>query len=367
MADYRVEAVVIGAGVVGLAIARALAQRGLETLVLERAPHVGSETSSRNSEVIHAGIYYPPGSLKAQLCVAGKALLYDYLAQHQLGYSRCGKLIVATSAAETAQLALIAERAHKAGVDDLQPLSAQQVNALERNVSGVQGLLSPSTGIVDSHQLMLQLQADLEADGGALAVNTEVQGGALGVAGEHRLETSDGASLGCRILVNAAGLYARDVLLGLLPAAQHGDAPEQHFAIGHYYSYSGKAPFVRLVYPTPSPGGLGIHATIDLAGQVRFGPDVRWLEHVDYQFDDSQRKAFAAAIRRYYPDVDSERLQPAYTGIRPKLHGQGQGDTDFTFLTPAEHGYQGFVSLHGIESPGLTASLAIAERVAASI
>lgn len=367
MADYQTEAVVIGAGVVGLAVARGLALRGLETLVLERAPLIGSETSSRNSEVIHAGIYYPPGSRKAQLCVRGKALLYDYATATGIDHAQCGKLIVATTPAECGQLEIIAERARQAGVHDLEALSGQAVQHLEPQVRGVQGLLSPSTGIIDSHQFMLQLQADLEACGGTVAVNTAVASGRSQAGGGSELQLADGSSLGCQVLVNAAGLNAREVLLALLPQVQQAVAPQQHYAIGHYYSYSGAAPFTRLVYPTPSPGGLGIHATIDLAGQVRFGPDVRWLAAVDYHFDDSQRDAFACAIRRYYPALDSARLQPGYTGIRPKLRGQGAGDTDFTLLTAQHHGQRGLLSLHGIESPGLTASLAIAQWVLAAL
>lgn len=363
MSDYEVEAVVVGAGVVGLATARALAMRGLETVVLEQAALIGSETSSRNSEVIHAGIYYPPGSAKARLCVAGKTLLYEYLAQHQLDHARCGKLIVATADDERPALATIAERAVQAGVTDLEAVDAAQIGELEPQVRGVAGLLSPSTGIIDSHQYMTQLQADLEAHGGIVALNTRLCAARFEEGG-HLLQLDDESGrLRCRYLVNAAGLYAREVLLGTLGA--HPAVPEQHYAIGHYYSYAGAPPFERLVYPTPVAGGLGVHATLDLAGQVRFGPDVRWRDGIDYTFDDGERATFAEAIRRYYPGLQSERLQPGYTGIRPKL--ARDGDTDFKMLGTAQHGRERLLSLHGIESPGLTASLAIAQAAVAAL
>ncbi|MFK7914884.1 MAG: NAD(P)/FAD-dependent oxidoreductase [Pseudomonadales bacterium] len=359
MADYAVDAVVVGAGVVGLAVARALALRGLETLVLERASLIGSETSSRNSEVIHAGIYYPAGSAKARLCVAGRHLLYEYLQDNGIDHARCGKLIAATTAAEVAALDTIAARARQAGVHDLQTLTAAESEALEPRVQAVAGLLSPATGIVDSHQYMLQLQADIEANGGLVALNTALDR-ATWVDGKHELVLGCAAgTLSARYLVNAAGLAARTVLQSILGSGSV--LPEQHFAIGHYYAYPGAAPFARLVYPTPVAGGLGVHATIDLAGQVRFGPDVRWLPTVDYRFDDSRREAFVAAIRRYFPGLDAARLQPGYTGIRPKL--SRSAETDFTLLGPDQLGRPGLLSLHGIESPGLTASLAIANAV----
>ncbi|MEM1435005.1 MAG: NAD(P)/FAD-dependent oxidoreductase [Pseudomonadota bacterium] len=360
MAEYQVEAVVIGGGVVGLACARELAQRGIETVLLEAADTIGSETSSRNSEVIHAGIYYPPGSAKAALCVRGKGLLYEYLQSHGISHRRCGKLIVATRAEELSRLREIQDRALAAGVPDLEPLDQALVARLEPAVRAVAGVLSPSTGILDSHQFMLQLQADIEALGGTVLLRHQVTGGRL-QDGQLRLRLAPELELGCRYLINATGNAARAVLASLLGAG--AELPEQHYAVGHYYSYSGGSPFRRLVYPVPVAGGLGIHATLDLAGQVRFGPDVRWRSAVDYTFDDSERPAFAAAIERYFPAVESRRLQPAYTGVRPKLLGPGAGDTDFLLLDEASHGYAGLLSLHGIESPGLTASLAIAEQV----
>jgi L-2-hydroxyglutarate oxidase LhgO len=366
---YRTDAVVIGAGVVGLAIARALALRGLETIVLEKAAHIGSETSSRSSEVIHAGIYYPPGSMKAELCVRGKALLYDYLEDRGLPHARCGKLIVASDAAEKTRLEAIADRAGHCGVTDLVPVSAEQIAKIEPNVHGAMGLLSPSTGIVDSHQYMLSLQGEFEAAGGAIAFSTPVESGRLASSGEHLIITGGeaAASLGCRVLVNASGLYARDTWLRLTDPGGSSLIPPQYYAKGHYYSYTGQAPFSRLIYPLPGDGGLGVHATLDLAGQVRFGPDVRWVDDLGYGFDDSLRIDFARTIRSYYPAVDYERLQPGYTGIRPKVVSCGEADGDFVIVTEREHGIPGFCSLHGIESPGLTASLAIAENVVADI
>lgn len=363
--DFRTEAVVIGAGVIGLAIARALVQKGIETIVLEKAAHIGSETSSRNSEVIHAGIYYPPGSMKAELCIRGKSLLYHYMAEYNVGHRQCGKLIVASRTAERARLDTIAERARRCGVTDLVFASAAELAAMEPNVRGSVALLSPSTGIVDSHQLMQALQGEFEAAGGAIAFSTPVESGRLACDGEHLVVTGgdSATSLGCALLINASGLYARDTWLRLADPDQHDVIPAQYYAKGHYYSYSGKAPFQRLIYPLPGEGGLGIHATLDLGGQLRFGPDVRWVDAVDYDFDDSKKEDFARAVRAYYPALDMDRLQAGYTGVRPKLVRQGEADGDFRIVTEREHGLKGFVSLHGIESPGLTASLAIAEKV----
>ena len=367
--NFRTDAVVIGAGVVGLAIAHSLARMGLETVLLERAACIGSETSSHNSEVIHAGIYYPPGSLKAQLCVRGKALLYDYLAQRALPHARCGKLIVASRAEERARLDAIAQRAGSCGVSDLHYVTPEDMAALEPDVHGAIGLLSPSTGIVDCHQLMLSLQGDFEAAGGVIAFSAPVESGRLAISGDHLVTTGGDkpTSLACRILVNAAGLYARDTWLSLSGPGQSVHIPAQYYAKGHYYTYSGRPPFQRLIYPLPEEGGLGVHATLDLAGQVRFGPDVRWVQRVDYGFDDSAKEVFAQAVRTYYPTLKTAQLQPGYTGIRPKVVGPGQPDGDFKIVTEHTHGLRGFVSLHGIESPGLTAALAIAERVVSGI
>ncbi len=367
--DYRVEAVVIGAGVVGLAIGRAMALRGLETVVLEKADRIGAETSSRNSEVIHAGIYYPPGSLKARLCVRGKELLYQYLTERTLPYSRCGKLIVATAVADRRRLSAIAQQGSRCGVHDLRFVPAGEIADLEPEVEAACGLLSPSTGIFDSHQFMLSLQGDLEAAGGNLILATPVTGGRLARRGDHVLETGgdDPTVLVCRLLVNATGLHARATWLALNDAHCATGVPEQYFAKGHYYSYPGTPPFNRLIYPLPDKDGLGVHATLDLMGQVRFGPDVKWVEGIDYHFDESNRESFVEAVRAYYPGLEADRLQPGYTGIRPKILGPGLTGGDFLLLTEQEHGFTGFYSLHGIESPGLTASLAIAEEVLARI
>lgn len=367
--SIRTEAVVIGAGVVGLAIARALAQDGRETILLEKAPLVGSETSSRNSEVIHAGIYYPPGSLKAALCVRGKQLLYDYLESRRVPHARCGKLIVAASMSERDQLQAIRRRALACGVDDLRLLAKREVCALEPAVRAEQGLLSPSTGIIDSHQFLLSLLGDFERAGGIFSPLTPVVSGRLADRGEHLVHTGGAqpASIHCRTLINCSGLDARDTWLRLAGQGDASRIPPQYFARGQYYTYPGKAPFSRLVYPLPARGGLGIHATLDMAGQVRFGPDVRWVDAVDYRFDDRHREQFVQAVRAYYPQLDPARLQPGYTGIRPKLAARDAPDADFLIATERDHGRRGFVSLHGIESPGLTASLAIAEQLLAAL
>tara|TARA_R110002110_G_scaffold413729_1_gene641549 strand:+ start:27824 stop:28936 length:1113 start_codon:yes stop_codon:yes gene_type:complete len=366
--DYSTDVVVIGAGVVGLAIARELAATGLETIVLESAAHIGEETSSRNSEVIHAGIYYPPGSVKANTCVRGKQLLYDYIESHGVPHRQCGKLVVASSEAERGSLQAIQDRAERCAVSDLRWLDAAAIAELEPQVSGSVGLFSPSTGIVDSHQLMLALQGDIESLCGSIALSSPVLSGTLDPRSKHVLRVGGDAEteLGCRFLINASGLFARDVGLQLR-GAQWSQPPAAYYAKGHYYSYPGKPPFSHLVYPLPEAGGLGVHATIDLAGQVRFGPDVRWVDEIDYAFDDSQREAFAAAVRRYYPGLDSTRLQPGYTGIRPKVSAPGAPASDFTILLQGHHGVPGFCSLHGIESPGLTACLAIAEYVSGEL
>lgn len=360
MSVWQTDAVVIGAGVVGLAVARALAQSGKETIVLERHDLIGSETSARNSEVIHAGIYYPHASLKARLCVRGKRLLYEYLTSRQLPFRQTGKLIVATSDDDEAALDGIAERAAANDVDDLERLSCSQLQELEPDVRAVSALHSPSTGIIDSHQYMLSLQADLEAAGGMLALGSCVSAGHLSASGSHRIEVNSADELSCSVLVNCSGLDAANTWgnLGAGPGC-----PPQHYAIGHYYSYTGRLSFSHLIYPTPVPGGLGIHATLDMAGQVRFGPDVRWLDAPAYDFDDSRRHEFADAIERYFPGLDRSRLAPAYTGVRPKVSGPGEPAEDFRIVASSEHGWPGFVSLHGIESPGLTSSLAIAEQV----
>ncbi|MBS0394854.1 MAG: NAD(P)/FAD-dependent oxidoreductase [Proteobacteria bacterium] len=358
------DSVVIGAGVVGIAVARELARRRQSVLVLEAEAAIGTATSSRNSGVIHAGIYYPRGSLKAQLCVRGKHLLYEYCRRHDVPHRQCGKLIVATSPAEVPTLEGYRRSALENGAGELPWLDASQVHALEPAVACVAALHSPSTGIIDVHELMYALRADLESAGGTVLLGCPVS--AVEPAGQGlRVSVADGAasSVTTRAVVNSAGLAATAVarLVGGL-APEH--VPAAHFARGHYYALRGPAPFGRLVYPVAEKAGLGTHVTVDLAGRVRFGPDVEWIPSVDYQFTSDRRSEFAAAIRRYYPELDADRLVPDYTGVRPKIHGPTEPAADFRIDGPERHGLAGLVNLFGIESPGLTASLAIAERVA---
>ena len=351
----RCDAVVIGAGVVGLAVGRALARAGREVLVLERHELIGSETSSRNSEVIHAGIYYPTGSVKTEMCVRGKLLLYDHCAAYKVPHQRLGKIIVATTAAQFAILEDYQRRARANGVGDLPWLGRQEVLALEPEVDAAAGVYSESTGIVDSHAFMLSLQGDIEAAGGMIALLTEVTGLQL-VPGGVRVHCAD-FELDAEVVVNATGLSGPSM------AARLGSSRRGYYAKGHYYTLSGKSPFSHLVYPVAESGGLGVHVTLDLAGQARFGPDVVWQDDEDYGFDGVDLEAFVAAIRRYYPGLDESRLHPGYTGIRPKLAPAGGPASDFVIDGPLDTGIPGFVSLLGIESPGLTACLAIAERV----
>lgn len=368
----RTGAVVIGAGVVGLACARALARRGIETVIVERHESIGSETSSRNSEVIHAGLYYPPGSLKAELCVAGQALLYDFCQLHHVAHRRSGKLIVATSAGQEAGLLALQASGAANGVAGLQLLNRQQAQALEPQLQCSAALLSPSTGIIDSHALLLALLGDAEAHGASLALRTPIIAAELSAHG-HVLHIggSEPLELAADIVINAAGLNAPALaghFVGL--AAEH--LPTAHFAKGNYYALAGKAPFSRLIYPLPEPGGLGVHLTLDLGGQARFGPDVEWLAEYDdnapdYRVCPQRADAFYAEVRRYWPQLREGALSPAYAGIRPKIAGPGQPAADFLIQGPATHGIAGLVNLFGIESPGLTASLAIAERVCATL
>jgi L-2-hydroxyglutarate oxidase LhgO len=364
MADH-VECVVVGAGVVGLATARELANRGREVLLLEAGSGIGLEISSRNSQVIHAGIYYPPGSAKARLCVTGKALLYDYCQTKGIEHARLGKLIVATDAREETALHGYKAQADANGVGDLSWLSAREAQALEPEVVCSAALLSPSTGIVDGHGLMTALLGDLESAGGLLALNSPLTAGRLLTDG---IQLTVGAGeethrLRCDALVNSAGLESQRVA-GLLEGFAADNVPARRLAIGHYYTLAGRSPFSRLVYPVADQHGLGIHVTLDLGGQARFGPDVRWLNEVSYDFDDSQRDVFVAAIQRYYPMIRARSLMPAYTGIRPKIAMANQAVADFVLQGPGQHGIRGLVNLFGIESPGLTAALAIGREVA---
>ena len=361
----QIDAVVVGAGVVGLAVARALAESGLETVVLEQFDAIGSVTSSRNSEVIHAGLYYPTGSLKARLCVEGRELLYTYCESRGVAHRRCGKLIVATDAAQVEQLDRIQAQAIANGVHDLQPLDARQVHGLEPELRAVAGLLSPSTGIGDSHALMLAYQGDLERAGGMVVLRSPVLGIEAGRDGLRvRVGGASPMALAARFVVNAAGLWAPGLASrtsGL--AAQH--VPTARYAKGNYCALAGRAPFTHLVYPVPEAAGLGVHLTLDLAGQARFGPDVEWIsvdapEQIDYRVDPARIAAFEASIRRYWPGLPDGALAPAYSGVRPKLASAPGVVQDFGLDGPAEHGVAGLVNLFGIESPGLTASLAIA-------
>lgn len=354
----RVDCVVIGAGVIGLAIARALAQAGREVIVLERERAIGMGTSSRNSEVIHAGIYYPTGSMKARLCLSGKYALHAYCQQREIPHRRTGKIIVATNHEELLVLEQYRLRAERNGVSDLCTLTATQIAELEPSIRCVGGLLSPSTGIVDSHALMLALQTDIEALGGVVVCGASVLGGRLSDGGII-LETTD-TPIVARSVVNAAGLDAQEISRRV--GVSFDKIPPLFLAKGHYFTLSGTSPFSRLVYPVANEAGLGIHVTLDLAGKARFGPDVAWIAEIDYGFDLNRRAIFAAAIRRYYPDLDETLLQPAYTGIRPKLAGPMTPSADFCIRGPESHGGIPYVALYGMESPGLTASLAIAEE-----
>ena len=353
----RCDTVVIGAGVVGLAVARALARAGRDVLVLERHASIGSETSSRSSEVIHAGIYYPTGSLKAQLCVRGKALLYEHCESRNVPHRRIGKVIVATTEQQAGILRAYQRQARRNGVGELPWLTRHEIRALEPQVEALFGIYSESTGIVDSHAFMLSLVGDLEAAGGVVALLTDVVDLSRWKSGV-RVCCGD-CVLAARLVVNAAGLSAPAL------AAKLGSEHRSYYAKGHYYALSGSAPFSRLIYPVAEAGGLGVHVTLDLAGQVRFGPDVVWQQDDSVAFDESGFERFAAAIRRYYPTLDETRLHPSYVGIRPKLAPEGVPAADFVIEGPNENGVPGLFNLLGIESPGLTAALAIAERVAA--
>ncbi len=362
---FDADVVVIGAGVVGLAIARTLALHGREVIVIERETLIGSGTSSRNSEVIHAGIYYAPDSMKAKLCVEGRDLLYTYAAERGFAAVPVGKLIVATDDTQLATLDDLAARARKNGVLDLVRLSGEEARALEPQLRCVAALHSPSTGIVDSHGLMLALQGELEDAGGMIAFGcsvTALEADADGVT--VVTQGSENLTLRCRLLVNAAGLAAPDIA-AQAKAPVDLNAPPPYYCKGNYFTLSGvAAPFKRLVYPTPNTAGLGIHATVDLGGQVRFGPDTVWVDRPDYLPDQGRADAFADAIRSYWPALPGGALQASYAGVRPKIAGPGEKPADFRIDGPAEHGLPSLINLYGIESPGLTASLAIARHVA---
>ncbi len=376
----RVDCVVIGAGVVGLAVARALAMAGRDVTIVEAAHAIGTGISSRNSEVIHAGIHYRPGSLKARLCVRGNLLMYAFCAARHVQARRIGKLVVATDESQRAALDHVFVNARASGVDDLEPLDVAQVAAIEPAVACVAAAWCPSTGIVDSHALMRALLADAEAHGAMLALSSRVDRGRVAADGiELHVSSGGGApfAIEAALVVNCASLDATRIARAIegVPAAS---IPTIHLAKGSYFALSGRAPFRHLIYPLPEPGGLGVHVTPDLGGQVKFGPDVEWLP--DHSLDDQQPDApldftvdpqrvghFVAAVRRYWPALPVDALVPAYAGIRPKLSGRGEPAADFMIAGPDVHGVAGLVNLFGIDSPGLTSSLAIAEHVAAMV
>jgi L-2-hydroxyglutarate oxidase LhgO len=362
-----VEAIVIGAGVVGLAVADALARSGREVVVLEQHELIGSETSSRNSEVIHAGIYYPPGSLRARLCVRGKDLLYRFCAENRVPHARCGKLLVATQENQLPKLAAIRDTAAQNGVNDLEFLPPSAAKALEPELACVGALLSPSTGIIDSHAFMLALEGHLEASRGTVVLRCPVEGIARFATG-FRLTTGGAApgQISCRHLVLSAGLHTSGLARSL--AFPNGyRPPETYFAKGQYYALSGRSPFKRHIYPMPDGAWLGLHATVDIGGRCKFGPDIEWTPAIDYTFQPDKLGKFLEFIRGYYPALDVERLHPDYTGVRPKLYRQGEPVSDFAIHGAERHGLPGLVGLFGIESPGLTAALAIGEQVAAQL
>lgn len=360
----RIECVVIGAGLVGLAIARRLAMAGHEVVILESADTIGGETSSRNSEIIHAGIYYPKDSLKARFCVAGKHALYEYCPDHGVGHHRCGKIIVATSDDQMPELERLKQVAAGNGVPDLEWMTPADVEEMEPAVFCVGALWSPSTGIIDSHGLMLAYQGDAEAQGAMIAFRSPVLGGRLAddgivldVGGEEPM------SLHAQTVVNSAGLWAQRVAAKIAGLSSNS-IPPVYYCKGSYYSLAGKPPFTRPIYPVPGAASLGVHVTVDLAGQVRFGPDAEWVDGIDYDVDPARADVFYEAVRRYYPDLADGAILPGYAGVRPKIQAPGEAARDFLIQGDADHGVDGLVNLYGIESPGLTASLAIADYVA---
>jgi L-2-hydroxyglutarate oxidase LhgO len=361
----KVDCVVVGAGVIGLAIARRLAQAGREVIVLEATEGIGTITSSRNSEVIHAGIYYRAGSLMARMCVSGRRALYQYCRDHGIPHRNCGKLIVATTSSETEKLQSIRAHAKANGVDDLQLLTGEAARALEPALNCDAALLSPSTGIIDSHAYMLALRGDAEEAGAAYAFHTPLLCARVG-AGRIEIEAGGDApmTLACNLLINAAGLSA-PALARSIEGMPIGMIPCAYLAKGNYFSCSVRAPFSHLIYPVPEPGGLGVHLTLDMAGEARFGPDVEWVQSIDYAVDPARAERFYPAIRRYWPTLPDGALMPSYSGMRPKIVPPAVATQDFLIQGPADHGVAGLINLFGIESPGLTSSLAIADHVGA--
>jgi len=364
--EDSVDCVVIGAGVVGLAVARALALSpkfaGKELLLLEAANGIGTGTSSRNSEVIHAGIYYPQGSLKAQLCVQGREMLYDYCEQRGIGFKRCGKLLVATNEAQVAQLQGIIAKAAANGVNDLVLLTREQARELEPQLECVAAVISPSTGIIDSHALMLSLQGDFENAGGLTVLNSAVDSVFI-ASGAIKIEMIDGTKIFTKTLVNAAGLSA-PMLARSMQGLNPQFVPQEYYAKGNYFTLSGKSPFSRLIYPVPEAAGLGVHLTLDMGGQAKFGPDVEWVKSADdLVVNPTRGDAFYAEVRKYWPQLQDGTLIAGYAGMRPKISAPTEAAADFMIQGPLEHGIAGLVNLFGIESPGLTSSMAIGALV----
>ncbi|CAJ1369383.1 unnamed protein product [Effrenium voratum] len=360
---HDIETLVIGAGVIGLAIARALALKGRDVMVLEQHNLIGSETSARNSEVIHAGIYYPTGSLKAKLCLEGKHRLYEFCAENGVDHQQIGKLIVASSPEQLPELERLQKKAIENGLHDLVFFDRKTLKQTEPELACCGALWSPSTGIIDSHGFMLALQGGHEAHGGQVVLNSRVIGIDQITDGYRLLvDTGDGqtASLTCRELIVSAGHGSPGLMEGFASA----DAPNPFLAKGNYFKLQGKAPFSHLIYPAPEPGGLGVHLTLDLQHQARFGPDVEWVEPFDYEVGPERGEKFYAAIRSYWPDLPDNALIPDYSGLRPKIVGPGEPAADFRIDGPETHGLEGLVALYGMESPGLTSALAIGDEVA---
>jgi len=363
--NFDVDAIVVGAGVVGLATAYALGQRGLSVIVLEAGPRIGEGVSSRNSEVVHGGLYYPTGSLRARLCVTGRRMVYAFLERHHVAFEKCGKLVVATDPDDVVKLDAIWDQALINDVENMQRLTGAQARALEPEVRAQAALLSPESGIMDSHGYMLALVGEIEAAGGAIALSTPFEGATPLDGGGFSIRAggAEPTSLTSRLLVIAASLGAQDAAATIegYPADR---IPKLFYGKGNYFAYHGKAPFSRLVYPTPIPGALGTHYRRDLGGQARFGPDLEWIDHPDYTIDPSRADSFYAHVRKFWPGLPDGSLSPDYVGIRPKIHGPGQPQPDFRIDGEAMHGLPGLVALFGIESPGLTSSLALGEDVA---
>ena len=364
---HRLDCAVIGAGVIGLAVARVLARAGREVVVIEADTAIGTGVSSRNSEVIHAGIYYPAGSRKARTCVAGKHALYEFCESRGVPHARCGKLIVATAAAEEASLTDTIAKAAANGVEDLQWLTTEEAQALEPALACTAALLSPSTGIVDSHGLMIALEGEAEDHGAAVALNAPVLSGRATDTGRIEIEVGgdDPTRLDCALIVNAAGLGA-PALARRIEGHDPTRVPRDHMCKGSYFTFNGQPPFGRLIYPVAHASGwLGLHLTIDLSGQTRFGPDMEWVDGIDFDVDPARADVFYQAVRRYWPGLRDGTLLPGYAGYRPRITGPGEPAADFVIEGPAEHGLPGLINLFGIESPGLTAALSLADEVGA--